>query len=425
MLDAKFVRENVEAVKENVKNRNAHVDIDAFVTLDGQRRSLIQEVEAMKNKRNTVTQQIAKLKQNHENADAEITAMKKLGEQIAELDQKLHATEEQLRQVQLMIPNMCHSSVPVGKDDQDNPEIRKWGILPFFDFTVKNHWEIGEQLGILDAERAAKVTGARFYYYMGMGARLERALYNFMLDQHTEKDGYTEVIPPYIVNKDSMTGTGQLPKFEEDMYALQVEGANMYLIPTAEVPLTNYYRGEIIDAAKLPISFTAMTPCFRAEAGSAGRDTRGLIRQHQFHKVEMVKYTTPETSYDELEKLTNHAEGILKALQLPYRVVCLCTGDIGFSAAKTFDLEVWFPAQGKYREISSCSNTEDFQARRANIRFRREAKGKLEYVHTLNGSGVAVGRAVAAILENYQQADGSVVVPEVLRPYMRCDVIRK
>lgn len=425
MLDAKFVRENVEAVKENVKNRNAHVDIDAFVTLDGQRRSLIQEVEAMKNKRNTVTQQIAKLKQNHENADAEITAMKKLGEQIAELDQKLHVTEEQLRQVQLMIPNMCHSSVPVGKDDQDNPEIRKWGILPSFDFTVKNHWEIGEQLGILDAERAAKVTGARFYYYMGMGARLERALYNFMLDQHTEKDGYTEVIPPYIVNKDSMTGTGQLPKFEEDMYALQVEGANMYLIPTAEVPLTNYYRGEIIDAAKLPISFTAMTPCFRAEAGSAGRDTRGLIRQHQFHKVEMVKYTTPETSYDELEKLTNHAEGILKALQLPYRVVCLCTGDIGFSAAKTFDLEVWFPAQGKYREISSCSNTEDFQARRANIRFRREAKGKLEYVHTLNGSGVAVGRAVAAILENYQQADGSVVVPEVLRPYMRCDVIRK
>lgn len=425
MLDAKFVRENVEAVKENVKNRNAHVDIDAFVTLDGQRRSLIQEVEAMKNKRNTVTQQIAKLKQNHENADAEITAMKKLGEQIAELDQKLHATEEQLRQVQLMIPNMCHSSVPVGKDDQDNPEIRKWGILPSFDFTVKNHWEIGEQLGILDAERAAKVTGARFYYYMGVGARLERALYNFMLDQHTEKDGYTEVIPPYIVNKDSMTGTGQLPKFEEDMYALQVEGANMYLIPTAEVPLTNYYRGEIIDAAKLPISFTAMTPCFRAEAGSAGRDTRGLIRQHQFHKVEMVKYTTPETSYDELEKLTNHAEGILKALQLPYRVVCLCTGDIGFSAAKTFDLEVWFPAQGKYREISSCSNTEDFQARRANIRFRREAKGKLEYVHTLNGSGVAVGRAVAAILENYQQADGSVVVPEVLRPYMRCDVIRK
>lgn len=425
MLDAKFVRENVEAVKENVKNRNAHVDIDAFVTLDGQRRSLIQEVEAMKNKRNTVTQQIAKLKQNHENADAEITAMKKLGEQIAELDQKLHATEEQLRQVQLMIPNMCHSSVPVGKDDQDNPEIRKWGILPSFDFTVKNHWEIGEQLGILDAERAAKVTGARFYYYMGMGARLERALYNFMLDQHTEKDGYTEVIPPYIVNKDSMTGTGQLPKFEEDMYALQVEGANMYLIPTAEVPLTNYYRGEIIDAVKLPISFTAMTPCFRAEAGSAGRDTRGLIRQHQFHKVEMVKYTTPETSYDELEKLTNHAEGILKALQLPYRVVCLCTGDIGFSAAKTFDLEVWFPAQGKYREISSCSNTEDFQARRANIRFRREAKGKLEYVHTLNGSGVAVGRAVAAILENYQQADGSVVVPEVLRPYMRCDVIRK
>ena len=348
--------------------------------------------------------------------------MKKLGDEIAVLDGKVKEAEEQMLAVQLMIPNMCHPSVPVGNDDNDNPEVRKWGDVTTFDFEAKNHWEIGEHLGILDAERAGKVAGSRFYFYLGAGARLERAVYNFMLDMHTEVDGYTEVIPPYIVNRDSMLGTGQLPKFYEDMF--RIEGQEMFMIPTAEVPLTNYYRGEIIDGNKLPVYLTAMTPCFRAEAGSAGRDTRGLIRQHQFHKVEMVKYVAPETSYDELDKLTNNAEAILQALKLPYHVVCLCTGDIGFSAAKTFDVEVWFPAQGKYREISSCSNTEDFQARRANIRFRRDAKSKPEYVHTLNGSGLAVGRTVAAILENYQQADGSVIVPEVLRPYMKCDVIK-
>ena len=418
MLDIKFIREHTEEVRQNLKNRHAQVDLDALLEADARRRELLGQVEAMKNRRNDVTKEISVLKRN----DEKIAAMKELGDEIAVLDGKVKETEEQMLAVQLMIPNMCHPSVPVGNDDSDNPEVRKWGDVTTFDFEAKNHWEIGEHLGILDAERAGKVAGSRFYFYLGAGARLERAVYNFMLDMHTEVDGYTEVIPPYIVNRDSMLGTGQLPKFYEDMF--RIEGQEMFMIPTAEVPLTNYYRGEIIDGNKLPVYLTAMTPCFRAEAGSAGRDTRGLIRQHQFHKVEMVKYVAPETSYDELDKLTNNAEAILQALKLPYHVVCLCTGDIGFSAAKTFDVEVWFPAQGKYREISSCSNTEDFQARRANIRFRRDAKSKPEYVHTLNGSGLAVGRTVAAILENYQQADGSVIVPEVLRPYMKCDVIK-
>ena len=422
MLDIKFIREHTEEVRQNLKNRHAQVDLDALLEADARRRELLGQVEAMKNRRNDVTKEISILKRNKENADEKIAAMKELGDEIAVLDGKVKETEEQMLAVQLMIPNMCHPSVPVGNDDSDNPEVRKWGDVTTFDFEAKNHWEIGEHLGILDAERAGKVAGSRFYFYLGAGARLERAVYNFMLDMHTEVDGYTEVIPPYIVNRDSMLGTGQLPKFYEDMF--RIEGQEMFMIPTAEVPLTNYYRGEIIDGNKLPVYLTAMTPCFRAEAGSAGRDTRGLIRQHQFHKVEMVKYVAPETSYDELDKLTNNAEAILQALKLPYHVVCLCTGDIGFSAAKTFDVEVWFPAQGKYREISSCSNTEDFQARRANIRFRRDAKSKPEYVHTLNGSGLAVGRTVAAILENYQQADGSVIVPEVLRPYMKCDVIK-
>ena len=422
MLDIKFIREHTEEVRQNLKNRHAQVDLDALLEADARRRELLGQVEAMKNRRNDVTKEISILKRNKENADEKIAAMKELGDEIAVLDGKVKEAEEQMLAVQLMIPNMCHPSVPVGNDDSDNPEVRKWGDVTTFDFEAKNHWEIGEHLGILDAERAGKVTGSRFYFYLGAGARLERAVYNFMLDMHTEVDGYTEVIPPYIVNRDSMLGTGQLPKFYEDMF--RIEGQEMFMIPTAEVPLTNYYRGEIIDGNKLPVYLTAMTPCFRAEAGSAGRDTRGLIRQHQFHKVEMVKYVAPETSYDELDKLTNNAEAILQALKLPYHVVCLCTGDIGFSAAKTFDVEVWFPAQGKYREISSCSNTEDFQARRANIRFRRDAKSKPEYVHTLNGSGLAVGRTVAAILENYQQADGSVIVPEVLRPYMKCDVIK-
>lgn len=422
MLDIKFIREHTEEVRQNLKNRHAQVDLDALLEADARRRELLGQVEAMKNRRNDVTKEISVLKRNKENADEKIAAMKELGDEIAVLDGKVKEAEEQMFAVQLMIPNMCHPSVPVGNDDSDNPEVRKWGDVTTFDFEAKNHWEIGEHLGILDAERAGKVAGSRFYFYLGAGARLERAVYNFMLDMHTEVDGYTEVIPPYIVNRDSMLGTGQLPKFYEDMF--RIEGQEMFMIPTAEVPLTNYYRGEIIDGNKLPVYLTAMTPCFRAEAGSAGRDTRGLIRQHQFHKVEMVKYVAPETSYDELDKLTNNAEAILQALKLPYHVVCLCTGDIGFSAAKTFDVEVWFPAQGKYREISSCSNTEDFQARRANIRFRRDAKSKPEYVHTLNGSGLAVGRTVAAILENYQQADGSVIVPEVLRPYMKCDVIK-
>ena len=422
MLDIKFIREHTEEVRQNLKKRHAQVDLDALLEADARRRELLGQVEAMKNRRNDVTKEISVLKRNKENADEKIAAMKELGDEIAVLDGKVKEAEEQMLAVQLMIPNMCHPSVPVGNDDSDNPEVRKWGDVTTFDFEAKNHWEIGEHLGILDAERAGKVAGSRFYFYLGAGARLERAVYNFMLDMHTEVDGYTEVIPPYIVNRDSMLGTGQLPKFYEDMF--RIEGQEMFMIPTAEVPLTNYYRGEIIDGNKLPVYLTAMTPCFRAEAGSAGRDTRGLIRQHQFHKVEMVKYVAPETSYDELDKLTNNAEAILQALKLPYHVVCLCTGDIGFSAAKTFDVEVWFPAQGKYREISSCSNTEDFQARRANIRFRRDAKSKPEYVHSLNGAGLAVGRTVAAILENYQQADGSVIVPEVLRPYMKCDVIK-
>lgn len=421
MLDLKFVRDNTEKVEQMLKNRHAKVDLVEFKQLDADRRTLIQEVEADKSQRNTVSAEISQMKRNGEDAADKITAMRALGEKISATDKKLKEVEERLHAVMLTIPNMPAADVPVGKDDTENPEIRKWGEPKHFDFEPKAHWDIGEQLGILDSERAAKVSGARFYYYKGAGARLERAVYNFFLDQHTRKDGYTEVIPPYIVNTASMTGTGQLPKFHEDMY--KVEGQDMYLIPTAEVPLTNYYRDEIIDGKELPIYLTAMTPCFRAEAGSAGKDTRGLIRQHQFHKVEMVKFCKPEDSYDELEKLVNNAEECLKLLGLPYHVVCLCTGDLGFSAAKCYDVEVWFPQQNKYREISSCSNTEDFQARRANIRFRRDAKSKPEYVHTLNGSGLAVGRTVAAILENYQQADGSVVVPEVLRKYMGCDVI--
>lgn len=423
MLDLKFVRENLDKVAEAMKNRHTEVDLDAFRKLDQERRDLLQEVEADKSMRNSVSAEISKMKKNGEDASEKILSMRTLGDKIAETDKKLKEVEQGLRDIMLTIPNMPDASVPVGKDDTENPEVRKWGEPTHFDFEPKAHWDLGEDLGILDSNRAAKVSGGRFHYYLGLGARLERAVYNFMLDQHTQKDGYTEVIPPYIVNRETMTGTGQLPKFHEDMYRL--EGMEMYLIPTAEVPLTNYYRDEIIDGAKLPIYLTAFTPCFRAEAGSAGRDTRGLIRQHQFHKVEMVKFTKPEDSFDELEKLTHNAEGILQALGLPYHVVCLCTGDLGFSATKCYDIEVWFPAQNKYREISSCSNCVDFQARRANIRFRRDSKSKPEFVHTLNGSGLAVGRTVAAILENYQQADGSIVVPEVLRPYMGCDVIAK
>lgn len=416
MLDIKRIREQTDLVRQNQINRHHPVNVDEVLALDAKRRTLLAEVEAWKKERNDASKQIAMKKKNGEDATDVIAAMKKLGDKIAADDEALRETEAALHALLLEIPNICHASVPVGEDENDNPEVRRHGEPRQFDFPVLAHWDIGAKLGILDPERAAKVTGARFHFYIGLGARLERAVYNFMLDMHTEEYGFTEIIPPYIINEDSMIGTGQLPKFAEDMFKL--EGLPYYLTPTAEVPLTNYHRGEILDAAQLPERVCAFTPCFRAEAGSAGRDTRGLIRQHQFHKVEMVKFTKPEESYAELESMTDEAEEILRRLGLPYRVIVLCTGDIGFSAAKTYDVEVWMPAQDKYREISSCSNCEDFQARRANIKFRRSPQDKPEFVHTLNGSGLAVGRTVAAILENYQQADGSVVIPEVLRPYM-------
>ena len=421
MLDMKFVRENPELVEKAMKNRNMDMNLDEFLTLEKQRREILQQVETLKSERNSVSQEISKMKKSGENADDKILAMRALGEKIAEDDKELKEIEQKLKDIILNIPNMPADDVPVGKDDSDNPVVRKWGEPTKFSFEPKAHWDIGEGLGILDFERAAKVTGARFTFYKGLGSRLERAVYNFMLDVHTQEHDYTEIFPPYIVNKDSMPGTGQLPKFAEDMFKL--EGLDYYLIPTAEVPVTNYHRGEILNADQLPIRYAAYSACFRAEAGSAGRDTRGLIRQHQFNKVELVKFTKPEESWAELDKLTSDAEDILKRLELPYRVVRLCTGDIGFSSATTYDLEVWLPAANCYREISSCSNFLDFQARRADIKFRRDAKAKPEFVHTLNGSGLAVGRTVCAILENYQQADGSVVIPKALRSYMGCDVI--
>ncbi len=421
MLDMKFVRENPELVEKAMKNRNMDMNMDEFLTLEKQRREILQQVETLKSERNSVSQEISKMKKSGENADDKILAMRALGEKISEDDKELKEIEQKLKDILLTIPNMPADDVPVGKDDSDNPIVRKWGEPTKLSFEPKAHWDIGEALGILDFERAAKVTGARFTFYKGLGSRLERAVYNFMLNVHTEEHGYTEIFPPYIGNKDSMLGTGQLPKFAEDMFKL--EGLDYYLIPTAEVPVTNYHRGEIMSADQLPICYAAYSACFRAEAGSAGRDTRGLIRQHQFNKVELVKFTKPEESWTELDKLTSDAEDILKRLELPYRVVRLCTGDIGFSSATTYDLEVWLPAANCYREISSCSNFLDFQARRADIKFRRDAKSKPEYVHTLNGSGLAVGRTVCAIIENYQQADGSVVIPKALRPYMGCDVI--
>ncbi|HIU64930.1 MAG TPA: serine--tRNA ligase [Candidatus Avacidaminococcus intestinavium] len=422
MLDMKFVRENPHLVEQAMKNRNMDMNLDEFVLLEKQRRELLQQVESLKSERNSVSQIISQLKKNGENAEEKILAMRALGEKIAIDDKELKSIEQRLQDILLTIPNMPAADVPIGKDDSDNPVVRTWGEPTKFNFAPQAHWDIGEALGILDFERAAKVTGARFVFYKGMGARLERAVYNFMLDIHTAKHGYTEIFPPYIVNKDSMRGTGQLPKFAEDMFKL--EGLDYYLIPTADVPVTNYHRGEILNSEDLPLKYTAYSACFRAEAGSAGRDTRGLIRQHQFNKVELVKFTKPEDSWTELDKLTNDAEEILKLLELPYRVVRLCTGDIGFSSATTYDLEVWIPAANCYREISSCSNFLDFQARRADIKFRREPKGKPEFVHTLNGSGLAVGRTVCAILENYQQADGSVIVPKALQPYMGCDVLK-
>lgn len=421
MLDMKFVRENPELVMDAMRKRNANVNLDEFLELEKKRRELTLQVEALKSQRNAASQEIGKMKKAGENADAQMAEVRALGDKIAEDDKELKDIEARLKEILMTIPNMPAADTPVGSSDADNPVVRTWREPAKFAFEPQAHWDIGEKLNILDVERAGKVSGARFTFYRGLGSRLERSIINFFLDIHTGENGYTEFVPPFIVNKDSMQGTGQLPKFAEDMFKL--EGLDYYLIPTAEVPITNLHRDEILSGDDLPLYYTAYSACFRAEAGSAGRDTRGLIRQHQFNKVELVKFTKPEDSWDELEKLTANAEKVLQLLELPYRVVRLCTGDIGFSSAATYDLEVWLPAANCYREISSCSNFLDFQARRANIRFRRDTKSKPEFVHTLNGSGVAVGRTVAAILENYQQADGSVIVPKVLRPYMGCDVI--
>ena len=417
----KFVRENPELVMDAMRKRNANVNLDEFLELEKKRRELTLQVEALKSQRNAASQEIGKMKKAGENADAQMAEVRALGDKIAEDDKELKDIEARLKEILMTIPNMPAADTPVGSSDADNPVVRTWREPAKFAFEPQAHWDIGEKLNILDVERAGKVSGARFTFYRGLGSRLERSVINFLLDIHTGENGYTEFFPPFIVNKDSMQGTGQLPKFAEDMFKL--EGLDYYLIPTAEVPITNLHRDEILSGDDLPLYYTAYSACFRAEAGSAGRDTRGLIRQHQFNKVELVKFTKPEDSWDELEKLTANAEKVLQLLELPYRVVRLCTGDIGFSSAATYDLEVWLPAANCYREISSCSNFLDFQARRANIRFRRDTKSKPEFVHTLNGSGVAVGRTVAAILENYQQADGSVIVPKVLRPYMGCDVI--
>lgn len=417
MLDAKLLRTNFEEVKAKLDRRGEDIsELDQFQGLDEERRELISKVEVLKAERNEVSQLVGQKKRNKEDAEEEIKQMREVGEAIKALDTRLTEVNEQLNYVLMRIPNIPHESVPKGETEDDNEEVMRWGEQPTFDFEAKPHWEIGTDLNILDFERAAKVTGSRFVFYRGLGARLERALINFMVDLHVDEHGYEEMIPPYLVNRQSLTGTGQLPKFEED--AFLIESEDYFLIPTSEVPATNFYRDEILDGADLPKAWTAYSTNFRSEAGSAGRDTRGLIRQHQFNKVELVRFVKPEDSYDELEKLTGHAEKVLQLLELPYRKVNICTGDLGFTAAKKYDLEVWIPTQNTYREISSCSNFEDFQARRAHIRFRREKGAKPEYVHTLNGSGLAIGRTVAAILENYQQEDGSVVIPEVLRPYM-------
>lgn len=417
MIDIKLIRNDFDAVKERLQTRGVNPsELDELKELDERRRELIQKSEKLKKERNDVSEQIAQKKRNKENADEAIAAMKQVGADIKAIDAELDELEEKTQAIASGLPNLPHPSLPIGEDEESNEEVRKWGDLPEFDFEPKAHWDLGADLKILDFERGAKVARSRFLYYKGLGARLERALYNFMIDLHVTEHGYEEVIPPYLANDDALYGTGQFPKFKEDVF--QIDGHPLTLIPTAEVPLTNYYQNEILDEKDLPIYFTALSPSFRSEAGSAGRDTRGLIRLHQFNKVEMVKFAKPENSYDELEKMTANAEAILQKLGLAYRVVLLSTGDTGFAAAKTYDLEVWIPTQETYREISSCSNTESFQARRAMIRYRREEDDKIDYVHTLNGSGLAVGRTVAAILENYQQADGSIKIPDVLVPYM-------
>jgi len=416
MLDIRFVRENVDLVRRKMLERGQDVDLDLFVSLDGRRRDILQNVESLRSDRNRVSKEIGKRKQNKEDATDLISQMGQVSARIKELDEELKETETRLQDFIMMVPNIFHESVAYGTGSEDNPVIRTWGEKPKMSFEPKPHWEIGENLKILDFARGAKIAGARFTVYRGLGARLERAVINFMLDLHTGTHGYTELLTPFMVNRESMTGTGQLPKFAEDLF--KIEGQEYYLIPTAEVPVTNLHSQEILEEKDLPFYYVAYSPCFRAEAGSYGKDTRGLIRQHQFNKVELVKFTTPESSYEELEKLTLNAEEVLKRLGIHYRTVSLCSGDLGFSSAKTYDLEAWMPGQDAYREISSCSDFEDFQARRAGIRFRRESTGKVEFVHTLNGSGLAAGRTVVAVLENYQQADGSVKIPEALVPYM-------
>lgn len=416
MLELRFTRENLELVKEKTKLRGIEDSrIEDFAAVDLQRRKLLSELESLRNKRKTVSSEIAELKKQNKDAEPLILKMREAGERIKDLEKQVAGIEEDLQDIVMGIPNLCDDSVPVGKDDTDNIEVKKWGGIPEFAFDPKPHWEIGEKLDILDFERAAKLSGARFALLKGLGSRLERALINFMLDLHTQKHGYVEVLPPFLVNSASMTATGQLPKFEADLF--KISGWDFYLIPTAEVPVTNIHRDETLAEKELPIKYCAYTPCFRSEAGSYGKDTRGLIRQHQFDKVELVKFTRPEDSFDELESLLADAEEVLQLLKLPYRVVTLCSGDLGFSATKTYDIEVWMPAQQKYREISSCSNFGDFQARRGGVRYRPRDSKKSVLVHTLNGSGLAVGRTLAAILENFQRADGSILLPDILEPY--------
>ena len=416
MIDAKYIREHLDEVRERLARRGQAVNFDQFLLIDGERRKNLQEWERLRALQKKVSDEVSKKKKEKQEASDLIAEMKKVSQEMKDLDVIVQGKEKALQDFLLMVPNLPHSSVPVGKDASDNVEVRRWGEIPRFDFKPKPHWDIGEELGILDFKTGAKLAGARFTLYLDLGAKLERALINFMLDLHTREHGYREVFPPYMVNRTTMTGTGQLPKFEEELF--KVEGTDYFLIPTAEVPVTNIHQDEVLEEGILPLNYTAYTACFRKEAGSYGKDVRGLIRQHQFNKVELVKVAKPEDSYAELEKLTSNAEEVLKRLNIPYRVITLCTGDLGFSAAKTYDIEVWLPGQDTFKEISSCSNCEDFQARRAKIRYRISGKSKTEYVHTLNGSGLAVGRTLIAILENYQQADGSVLIPEVLRPYM-------
>jgi len=416
MLDAKYIREHIDEVRERLSRRGQPLSLDQFILIDSERRKVIQEWERLRALQKKVSEEVSKRKREGTDASELISEMKKVSQEVKDLDRVVEEKERALQEFLLVIPNLPHPSVPKGTDSSENEEVRRWGEIPKFDFEPKPHWDIGEELGILDFKTGAKIAGARFTLYWDLGAKLERALINFMLDLHTREHGYREVLPPFMVNRTTMTGTGQLPKFEEELF--KIEGLEYFLIPTAEVPVTNIHQDEVLEEDVLPLYYTAYTPCFRKEAGSYGKDTRGLIRQHQFNKVELVKFSKPENSYEELEKLLLNAEEVLKRLKLPYRVVTLCTGDLGFSASKTYDIEVWLPGQNTFKEISSCSNFEDFQARRAKIRYRVSGKSKTEYVHTLNGSGLAVGRTLVAILENYQQADGSVIIPGVLRSYL-------